>query len=127
MIEPVDGPHVVLLLQRDIDNRVRDFFADAVQKLGFTDDHLQSGVEVYEEFFLVAFTYGNQDVFRQVVNCSLDVLSLPPLEHLKFVGFCQQFGGLDVISRGTFAVILADKDVRLGLELVNRRLNARND
>lgn len=127
MIEPVNVPHVVLLLQRDIDNRVRDFFADAVQKLGFTNDHLQSGVEIHEEFFIIAFAYGNQDVFRQVFNGSRDVLSLPPLEHLEFVGFCQQFGSLDVVSRGTLAVILADQDVRLGLELVDRRLNARND
>jgi len=119
LIEPVDVSHVVLLLQRDIDNRIGDFLADAVQELSFADDYLEPGVKVDLKSPIVPFTNGNQDVFGQVLGCSLHVLSLPLLKHLEFVVFCEQFGGLDVVSRGLLPKTLTDQDVRLGLELVD--------
>ena len=57
----------------------------------------------------------------------MDVLGLPPLEHFKFVVFCQKFSGLHIVSRSALAIGLSGKNVRLSLELVDRGLDARND
>lgn len=59
LVELVNVFHVVLLLQRDVNDRVGDVFADAIQELGFTDDNLQSGVEVDLEFLVVTITNRN--------------------------------------------------------------------
>lgn len=43
----VDVLRVVLVLKGDVDNRVGDLPADAVEEFGLADDHFQLRVEVY--------------------------------------------------------------------------------
>jgi hypothetical protein len=61
--------HVILFLESDVDNSVRDILSDSVKELGFADNDLQFGVEVHLVSAIFAGACAYEDSFRQHFNC----------------------------------------------------------
>jgi len=102
-VEFIDVDHVVFLLERDVDNGVGDFLADAVEELGFTDDNAEFGVEVD---FVASTTLGiraQATIFKnrsfQVLNRSGCVLLLPLLVNVVLIHLSQMLRNLHISLR----------------------------
>ena len=114
---------VILLLKRDVNNSVRNWLSNPIQKLGLTNNHLQLGVEVYEVIHAtLAFFIAQNILFKHLKNFPA-VFSLPGLENFIFIRLSEGLGQLDVSQCGLFTSIRAGQDMRLGLKLVDRSFN----
>ena len=128
LVQLVDMPRVVLVLEGDIDDGVGDFLADSVQEPGLFDDDLQVGVKV--DFVLSI----GSSIRLFAENGSLEhldglnrLLVRPGSEDIGLVALGEALGDLDVRSCHLLSELEVSQDVWLLLELVNRALDTSDD
>jgi len=123
LLESVDVPHVVFLLEGDVDDGLGNAFADSVQELGFSDNHFQVGCEVHFVIHAVTNFYLLQNVFFQKFYGFISVLTFPISKNPLFVVLVELFGQLDVFA-SNFSKSLGQKLVRFVFKLLDRSLDS---
>jgi hypothetical protein len=98
LLKSVDVPHVVFLLEGDVDDGLWNTFADSVEELSFSDDDFQVRCEV--DFVINTVTNFDplQDVFFEKSDGFISVLTFPFSENLLFVVLVELFGKLNVFT-----------------------------
>lgn len=126
--ELIDMAHVVLVLESDIDNGLRDVLSDAVEELGLTDDDLELWGEVYSISCLSSsFLYGlGEDVLLQQADGGVSILLVPLAENLVLIVSIKLLGKGDILESDFFADIVLE-EAFLGLELIDWSLYAAHD
>jgi hypothetical protein len=125
--ELVNVLHVVFFLQGDVDNRVGDPLADAVEELGLTNDDLKLRVEVNTVALVVSIADGLQDGLGEHIDGVTGVIRRPFIKELITVVLGEHLGDADVVFGGLNTKRVLGEDLGLGLKLINRRLDASND
>ena len=120
-------PCIVFLLKRDVNDRVRNRFADSVKELGFSDNHFEFGVEVhFVAGAVAAFFFAENAVFKHFKHLTA-VIAFPFFVDSIFVLFCEGLRKLNVVLGGFSAGFVLGQDFSFGFELVNWGLDPCDD
>lgn len=114
MVELVNVPHVVFLLESDVDQSLRDVFADAVKEFGFTNNDLQLWCEVHG----VDIVFAEENFFLQKADRDVGVIFLPIEVDLVLILSIKLFSKLNVLF-GNFFACVSLQETFLSLEFVN--------
>ena len=126
LVEAIDVHHIVLLLEGDVDDRVRDLFANAVEELRLTDDHSEGRVEV-DLVLAVALNFLSKDRESQLSEGFVRFDASPCLELVALILLSQLLSHVDVALGDLFTEGRACEDLRLGLKAVDGRLDPHDD
>lgn len=120
-------PCIVFLLERDVDNGIRNRFAYSVKELGFSNNHFELRVEVhFVAGAVAAFFFAKDAVFKHFKHLTA-VIVLPFFVDSILVLLCEGLRKLDVVLGRFSAGFVLGQDFRFGFELVNWGLDPSND
>ena len=89
-------PHVVLLLESNVDDCLWNGLANSVEEFGLPDDDLQIGGKVHLVVYVVGDLEFPEDVLFEKFDSFVGILCLPLCEDLLLVVLIELLSELDV-------------------------------